>query len=127
MIDKPRNQKGDLPHLVQAAIAGSDTAFLRLVQQCESRVRALLRRQTPDVVEVEDLFQEVVLRAMRALPRLRDPSRFPAWFLRIAFHTSMDWIRGRVAYRVETLAWDPIDPVSLPLNTLNWQSNVIPG
>ena len=67
----------------------------------------------PDVVEVDDLFQEVVLRAMRSLPGLRDPSRFPAWFLRIAFHTSVDWIRRRKTHHVEALAQDPIDPVSL--------------
>lgn len=47
-----------------------------------------------DRVEAEDVAQETMLRACRHLHRLRDPRRFRAWLVRIAWRMAIDHQRA---------------------------------
>jgi RNA polymerase sigma-70 factor (ECF subfamily) len=49
----------------------------------EERLRPFVARRVPES-EVDDVLQDVFLRAQRALPELRDEERFGAWMYRIA-------------------------------------------
>jgi RNA polymerase sigma factor (sigma-70 family) len=50
-------------------------------------------------VDADDCFQETFLAALRAYPRLRDPSNLKGWLLTIAHRKAMDHHRRRVRQR----------------------------
>jgi len=52
-------------------------------RELEERLRPFVARRVPKS-EVEDVLQDVFLRAQRALPDLRDEERFGAWMYRVA-------------------------------------------
>lgn len=56
-------------------------------------LRRFLRRHRRDSHGLDDLVQEVLLRAFRNLSTLRDPSAVEGWLLRIAHNVAMDWYR----------------------------------
>ena len=76
--------------LVRQAQAGSREAFGELVQQFESTVFAVVMRRLRNQAEAAEVTQEVLLRAMRKLPQLREPERFVGWLKRIAVRMSIN-------------------------------------
>jgi len=59
------------------------------------RVYGLLLRIVCQRDVAEDLVQETMLRAVRALPTYRPEGRLEAWLFRIAVNLARDWIRRR--------------------------------
>lgn len=76
--------------LVQLAQGGDREAFGELVQQFESTVFAVVMRRLRNQAEAAEVTQEVLLRAMRKLPQLREPERFGGWLKRIAVRMSIN-------------------------------------
>jgi len=86
------DQTGGLRRMVGAARSGDASAFGELHRRFFRMVHAvLLSRVLP--ADVDDLAQEVFLRAWRELPALRDPLAFGGWLRRIALHQSADHLR----------------------------------
>jgi RNA polymerase sigma-70 factor (ECF subfamily) len=83
---------------VQAAQSGDEAAFARLVRRRQGLVVALLAARVRGRNDVEDLAQEVFLRAWRRIADLREPGKFPGWLARIAVNAALDH-RRRVAVR----------------------------
>lgn len=52
-------------------------------RELEERLRPFVARRVPSS-EVDDVLQDVFLRAQRALPELRDDERFGSWLYRVA-------------------------------------------
>ena len=78
--------------LVKACQAGHRDAFGKLYQRYARMVHGILLAKIP-VAEVEDLVQEVFLRAMPRLHVLRDASRFGAWLAAITRNMAKDYYR----------------------------------
>jgi len=57
--------------------------LLELLTPVHARAAGTARRLAGSAHDGDDLFQEAVLRALAALPTLRDPERFGAWFTTI--------------------------------------------
>lgn len=51
-----------------------------------------------DYADVDDVVQEVFLRAMTQLPTLRDPAAFGGWLMSIARHAATDQRRRRARW-----------------------------
>lgn len=94
--------------LVERARTGDRTAFTALFHQFNARICTYLARLVGDDDLGRDLAQETFLAAWRALPQMREASRFSAWLYRIATNTAHSQLRrGRV---VHALPWgDPDD------------------
>lgn len=75
--------------LVQAARDGDREAFGRLYQLYGRMVHGVLLARIPRD-EVDDLVQEVFLKAMRQLGSLREPDAFGGWLAMIARNTVTD-------------------------------------
>ena len=75
---------------------GDDGVFGELVALTEPRVRRLLGRLVGRGTDLDDLVQEVYLRAWRSLPGFRGESRFTTWLYRIAANAACTWRRRRV-------------------------------
>ena len=79
--------------LVEMTREGSQEAFAELVRRYESRLIRVISRFILDAVMVEDLTQDVFLRAYRRL-ELFDPSRrFGPWLFQIGVNMTLDHLR----------------------------------
>ncbi len=75
---------------------GEPAAFDGLVERWHPPLLRYLERMTSGD-EAADLAQEVWLRVLRAMPRLREPARLRSWLFAIARRTLMDHLRLRYA------------------------------
>ena len=81
--------------LVSAARNGDRAAFGRLYDRYARTVHGVLLARVP-VCEVDDLVQDVFLRALRRLSTLREPGSFGAWLAAIARNHANDYHRHSV-------------------------------
>lgn len=81
-----------LRRVVEAAREGDDRALESFVKETHSAVLAVCLRLGTDG-EVDDLVQDVYLRAVRALPNYRGDAPVLPWLLTIARNTCADHVR----------------------------------
>ena len=93
--------------LVRAAQAGDREAFGDLYRLYGRMVHGILLARLPSA-EVDDLTQDVFLRALERLGSLREPEAFGGWIAAIARRAAID--RGRRGPREVPLAEDPPAP-----------------
>lgn len=80
---------------VAAARDGDRTAFGRLYERYARMVHGVLLAKVP-VGDVDDLVQDVFIRALRRLSMLREPASFGAWLAAIARNVANDYHRQSV-------------------------------
>lgn len=78
---------------IEAAIGGDRQAVGQITQAFLPRVFGLTLRLTRNRELAEDATQETFVRALRALPQLRDHARFKSWILTIAANTAREALR----------------------------------
>ena len=76
--------------LVRRAQAGDETAFRRLVERHGDRAYALALRILRSAGDAEEVAQDALVRAWRALPRFRGDSAFSSWLHRIVVRRAFD-------------------------------------
>jgi RNA polymerase sigma-70 factor (ECF subfamily) len=79
--------------LVRSALAGEDEAFTELVRRHKRRVFGMASRFTHDAHQLDDICQEVFIRAYRQLAKFRGESPFEHWLARIAVRGCYDFLR----------------------------------
>jgi RNA polymerase sigma-70 factor, ECF subfamily len=79
--------------LVEAARNGDRAAFGRLYERYARMVHGVLLAKVP-AGEVDDLVQDVFMKALRRLSTLRDTGSFAAWLAAIARNLANDYHRG---------------------------------
>jgi RNA polymerase sigma-70 factor (ECF subfamily) len=95
--------------LVEQAQAGDRAAFTALFQQYNAPICRYLARVVGNDEVGRDLAQETFFSAWRALPDLRDPSRFGPWLYRIATNQANSYLRENRLKRF--LPWaEPSEP-----------------
>ena len=87
--------EGDLVSLVVAAREGDRGAFGRLYERYARMVHGILLGRVP-VGEVDDLLQDVFVRAMRQVHTLRDVNCFGGWLATVARNRANDYHRRSV-------------------------------
>ena len=87
--------KGDVASLVAAAREGDRGAFGALYQRYARMVHGILLGRVP-VADVEDLVQDVFVRAMRQVHTLRDVNCFGGWLATVARNRANDYHRRSV-------------------------------
>jgi RNA polymerase sigma-70 factor (ECF subfamily) len=92
LSDAPATDAGAEAGLVEAARAGDRAAFGRLYDRYARVVHGLLLARVPRT-EVDDLVQDVFLRAMGQLHSLRDNAYFAGWLCAIARNRANDFYR----------------------------------
>lgn len=86
-------EQTDADHI--AAVLKGDTArFEVLIEKYSPRVFASARRYARREDEVEDIVQEVWLKAFQKLGSFRGEAPFEHWLMRLAVRTCYDFLRG---------------------------------
>ena len=80
---------------VIAAIRAGDTSqFEELVRRYQPRIFATVRRYARQEREVEDIVQEIFLKAFTKLDSWRGEAPFEHWLMRLAVRTCYDFLRS---------------------------------
>jgi RNA polymerase sigma-70 factor (ECF subfamily) len=89
--------------LVQQCLRGDPQSFRLLYRRHQQRVRVILYPLC-DAFVLDDLVQEVFLRAWKGLPKFRQTAKFSTWLYRIAWNVASDQrqaaAQGRVRLQV---------------------------
>src|SRR3954447_30302 len=93
--------------LVRQTLAGRPQAFEELVRRWAGRVTALCHARLGCASAADDLAQESLLRAYRALSSLTEPDRFGPWLCRIAVHACASWRKSKQQAQVHFSALGP--------------------
>jgi RNA polymerase sigma factor (sigma-70 family) len=107
--------------LVSACIKGDRQSFRLLYHRHQQRVRQILY-QLCDPPTLDDLVQEVFLRAWKGLPKFRQSSQFSTWLYRIAWNVATDRRqtlardRSRLATIAQNIATQHDDPDVMQLH-----------
>jgi RNA polymerase sigma-70 factor (ECF subfamily) len=80
--------------LIAAVLAGDAASFEPLVRKYSPRVFATARRYARRESEVEDIAQEVWLKAFEKLGSFRSEAPFEHWLMRLTVRTCYDFLRG---------------------------------
>jgi RNA polymerase sigma-70 factor, ECF subfamily len=109
--------------LLDAARAGDEDAFRRLIEPHRGELHAHCYRMLGSVQDAEDALQDTLLRAWRGLPRFAGRSMLRSWLYRIATNACLDVI-GRRPQRVLPVDFgpsaDPHDGIKAPIAESVW-------
>jgi RNA polymerase sigma-70 factor (ECF subfamily) len=80
--------------LIAAVIQGDSASFEPLIVKYQPRVFATARRYARRESEVEDIVQEVFIKAFQKLGSFRGEAPFEHWLMRLAVRTCYDFLRA---------------------------------
>jgi RNA polymerase sigma-70 factor, ECF subfamily len=103
--------------LLAAAQAGDEQAFGRLVEPYRHALEVHCYRMLGSIQDAEDLAQETLLRAWRALERFEPRVQFQTWLYRIATNACLDELarRPRRPELIDPFPDRPLDETQAPL------------
>jgi len=106
------NMSEDVPDivLVRRTQQGDQAAFGMLVVKYQHRLAKLVSRYIYDSAEVEDVCQEALIKAYRAIGSFRGDSAFYTWLYRIAVNTAKNYLisQGRRPPKTDIDAEDAV-------------------
>lgn len=102
--------------LLAAAQAGDERAFRRLVEPYRHALEVHCYRMLGSALDTEDLVQETLVRAWRALDRYEPRAQFQTWLYRIATNACLNELqrRPRRAEPLDPFPDLPVDASSVP-------------
>src|SRR5438270_1306434 len=103
--------------LLAAAQAGDERAFQRLVEPYRHALEVYCYRMLGSIQDAEDLAQETLLRAWRALGRFEPRVQFQTWLYRIATNACLDELgrRPRQPDLIDPFPDRPVGEAEAPL------------
>jgi RNA polymerase sigma-70 factor, ECF subfamily len=90
--------------LIAAVLQGDTASFEPLVKKYLPRVFGTARRYARRESEVEDIVQEVWIKAYQKLGSFRSEAPFEHWLMRLAVHTCYDFLRAHQRNRETTFS-----------------------
>jgi len=90
--------------LIAAVLKGDSASFEPLIKKYSPRVFATARRYARRESEVEDIVQEVWLKAFHKLKGFRGDAPFEHWLMRLAVRTCFDFLRVHQRNREATFS-----------------------
>ena len=102
-IDEPTDER-----LIQSTLAGDEEAFAELVRRHKRKVFGIAARFARNDHELDDICQEIFVKAYQKLKSFRGEAPFEHWLSRLAVHSCYDFLRKARRDR-ENVALDAIE------------------
>ncbi len=96
--------------LVQRCQQGDSVSFRWLYRRHQDRVRSILF-QLCGATHLDDLVQDVFLRAWKGLPKFRQSAKFSTWLYRIAWNVASDQRRHYAQSRTQLQTLAKVSPL----------------
>src|SRR3954463_1061571 len=80
--------------LIAAVLKGDSASFEPLIEKYQPRIFATARRYARRDSEVEDIVQEVFIKAFQKLASFRAEAPFEHWLMRLTVRTCYDFLRS---------------------------------
>ncbi len=87
------------PALVAKAKAGDEKAFAVLVKIYQSRLRNIIRKMLGHPDDTDDIYQETLIKAFKALNTYKGNSNFGTWLCAIGVNLGLDFLRKQKSWR----------------------------
>ncbi len=81
--------------LIERVLAGESQAFGLLVGRYQDQIYSVCFSTLKNRDEAQEAAQDTFIKAYKALDRYKAESKFSSWLYRIAYNTSLDYIRKR--------------------------------
>src|SRR5258708_27864042 len=88
-IDEPTDER-----LIQSTLAGDDEAFAELVRRHKRKIFGIASRFARNDAELNDICQEIFVKAYQKLKSFRGEAPFEHWVSRIAVRSCYDFLRA---------------------------------
>ncbi|MDB6052953.1 MAG: polymerase, sigma-24 subunit, RpoE [Verrucomicrobiales bacterium] len=88
--------------LIAEVLKGNSQSFEPLIVRYQPRVFATARRYARRENEVQDIVQEIFLKAFQKLSSFRGDAPFEHWLMKVAVRTCYDFLRGHQRNREST-------------------------
>src|SRR6516162_3846122 len=89
----------------EAERSNSRREFEARLEECGPLAYRVAQGVLRNRADAEDVAQEALLRAYRKFDRLREPTRFRGWLVRIAFRLALDRLRSRSRREIRETSW----------------------
>ena len=90
--------------LIKAVLGGDSASFEPLITKYSPKVFSTVRRYARRETEVEDIAQEVWLKAFQKLSSFRGEAPFEHWLMRMTVRTCYDFLRGHQRNREDSFS-----------------------
>lgn len=90
--------------LIKAVLAGDAASFEPLVIKYQPRIFATVRKYARRESEVEDIVQEIFLKAYSKLSTFRGESPFEHWLMKLSVRTCYDFLRAHQRNREQVVS-----------------------
>lgn len=109
--DRAMSKTGDPSDeaIVAVAIEGDPNAFARLVERYQQRILATASRFARNAQELEDLSQDIFLKAWKGLPSFKGTAPFEHWLMRLTVRVCYDFLRKNRRFRENEVSREAID------------------
>jgi len=81
--------------LIKAALSGDDEAFTELVKRHKRKVFSMVARYARNTYELDDICQEIFIKAYQNLKKYRGDAPFEHWLSKITINACYDELRKR--------------------------------
>jgi len=81
--------------LIQACLKGDTSAFRTLVSRYQDKMYSVCMSVLKNPAEADEATQDTFIKAFRSLEHFNGSSQFSSWLYKIAYRTSLDYIRKR--------------------------------
>jgi len=88
-------REGEVTSLVERSKAGDRVALGQLVERFQEPIFRMVYYRVRSRMDAEDLTQEIFVKAIKNLSKLRDPERFRTWLFRMAVNRVTDFYRKK--------------------------------
>jgi RNA polymerase sigma-70 factor (ECF subfamily) len=90
----------DEQNVITAVLSGNLRAFEALVKQYEQLVFYIVNRMVTDKDDKADISQEVFIKVYQQISKFEYKSKLSTWIARIAYHTTLNYIRDQKRERL---------------------------
>ncbi|GAA3936031.1 sigma-70 family RNA polymerase sigma factor [Litoribacillus peritrichatus] len=84
---------------VAATLKGDTSAFNKLINKYEKKVRNIVARYIPNKYDIDDVTQDVFISAFSSLQNYRGEAKFYTWLYRIATNTTLNSLKKQIRTR----------------------------